>query len=62
MNYFANKFHKLDEMNKFLERCELLIEGKMANLINPSIKEKECVFKNLPTAKAPVPEGNNGKF
>lgn len=25
---YANKFHKLNEMSEFLERCERLTEGK----------------------------------
>ena len=50
----VNKFHNLDEMDKFFERSKIqtLSQGVIANLKSPTfIKEIGIVVENLPTKK-----------
>ena len=55
----------LEEMDKFLERCNLprLNQEETENMNRPiTSKEVETVIKNLPTNKSPGPDGFTGEF
>ena len=59
---YTNKMHKLEEMDKFLERCNLprLNQEEIENMNRPITSiEIETVIKNLPTNKSPGPDGLN---
>ena len=55
----------LEEMDKFLERHNLLRlnQGKIENMNRPiTSNDIETVIKNLPTYKSPGPDGFTGEF
>ena len=62
---YANKMNNLEEMDKFLEKHNLLrLNQEETEKINRPITstEIETVIKNLPTNKIPGPDGFTGKF
>ena len=62
---YANKMDNLEEMDKFLEKHNLLrLSQEEIQNINISITstEIETVNKNLPTNKSPGLDGFTGKF
>ena len=62
---YANKMDNLEEMDKFLERQNLLIQKQeeIENINRPiTSTEIGTVIKNLPTNKSPGPDGFTGKF
>ena len=62
---YANKMDNLEEMDKFLEKHNLLrLNQKETENINRPITstEIETVIKNLPTNKSPGPDGFTGDF
>ena len=57
---YANKMDNLEEMDKFLEKHNLLRlnQEKIENINRPvTSTEIETVIKNLPTNKSPGPDG-----
>ena len=61
----ANKMDNLEEMDKFLEKHNLLrLNHEERENINRPITstEIETVIKNLPTNKSPEPDGFTGEF
>ena len=61
----ANKMNNLEEMDKFLEKHNLLrLNQEEIEKINRPITstEIETVIKNLPTNKSPGPDGFTGEF
>ena len=62
---YGNKMDHLDEMDKFLEKHNLLrlnqVEIENINIPFTST-EIETVIKNLPTNKSPGPDGFTGEF
>ena len=62
---YANKLDKLEEMDKFLEKHNLLRQKQEEiEIINRPItsNEIEAVVKNVPTNKSPGPHGFTGEF
>ena len=62
---YANKMDNREEMDKFLEKHNLLrLNQEEIESINRPITstEIETVLKNLPTNKSPGPDGFTGKF
>ena len=62
---YANKMDNLEEMDKFIERYNLLRlnREKIENMNRPIISnEIETVIKNLPTNKSPGGDGFTGEF
>ena len=62
---YANKMDNLEEMDKFLEKHNLLRlnQGEIENIKRPiTSTEIETVIKNLPTNKSPGPDGFTGEF
>ena len=62
---YANKMDNLEEMDKFLEKHNLLrLNQKETENINRPITstEIETVIKNLPTNQSPGPDGFTGDF
>ena len=62
---YVNKMDNLEEMDKFLERYNLLrLNQEEIENMNRSItsNEIETVIKNLPTNKSPGPGGFTGEF
>ena len=62
---YANKMDNLEEMDKFLEKHNLLrLNQEETENINRPIasSEIETVIKNLPTNKSPGPDGFTGEF
>ena len=62
---FANKRDNLEEMDKFLEKHNLLRlnQEEIENTNRPiTSNEIETVIKNLPTNKSPGPDGFTGEF
>ena len=62
---YANKMENLEEMDKFLEKHNLLrLNQEKIENINRRITstEIETVIKNLPTNKSPGPVGFTGEF
>ena len=62
---YANKMDKLEEMDKFLEKHNLLSlkQEEIENINSPiTSTEIETVIKNLPTNKSPGRDGFTGKF
>ena len=62
---YANKMDNLEEMDKFLEKHNLLRLNKeeIENMNRPiTSNEIETVIKNLPTNKSPGPDGFTGEF
>ena len=61
---YANKMDNLEEMDKFLEKHNLLTLNQETENINRPITstEIETVIKNLPKNKSPGPVGFRGKF
>ena len=60
---YANKMDNLEEMDKFLEKHNLLrLNQEDIESINRPITstEIETVIKNLPTNKSPGPDGFTG--
>ena len=61
----ANKMDNLEEMDKFLEKYNLLRlnQEEVENMNRPiTSTETETVVKNLPTNKSPGPDGFTGEF
>ena len=59
---YANKMDNLEEMDKFLERHNLLNQEEIENMNRPNTStEIETVIKNLPTNKSPGPDGFTGE-
>ena len=61
----ASKMDNLEEMDKFLEKHNLLRldQEEMENINRPiTSNEIETVIKNLPTNKSPGPDGFTGEF
>ena len=61
----ANQMDNLEEMDKFLERYNLLRlnQEEIENMNRPiTSNEIETVIKNLPTNKSPGPDGFTGEF
>ena len=62
---YANKIHNLEEMDKFLEKHNLLRlnQEEIENMNRPiTSTEIETVIKNHPTNKSPGPDGFTGEF
>ena len=62
---YANKMDNLEEMDKFLEKHNLLRlkQEEIENIDRPiTSTEIETVIKNLPTNKSPGPDGFTGDF
>ena len=62
---YANKMDNLEEMDKFLEKHNLLRlnQEEIENINRPiTSTEAETVIKNLPTNKSPGPDGFTGEF
>ena len=62
---YANKMDNLEEMDKFLEKHNLLTlnQEKIENINRPiTSTEIQTVVKNLPTNKSPEPDGFTGEF
>ena len=62
---YANKLDNLEEMDKFLEKHNLLRlnQEEIENINRPIIStEIETVIKNLPRNKSPGPDGFRGEF
>ena len=62
---YANKMYSLEEMDKFLEKCNLprLNQEQIENMNRPIIStEFKTLIKNLPTNKSPEPDGSTGEF
>ena len=62
---YANKMDNREEMDKFLEKHNLLrLNQEEIENISRAITstEIETVLKNLPTNKSPGPDGFTGKF
>ena len=62
---YANKMDKLEELDKFLEKHNLLrLNQEEIENINRliTITEIETVIKNLPKNKSPGPDGFTGEF
>ena len=61
---YANKMDNLEEMDKFLEKHNLLrLNQEIENISRPIIStELDTVIKNLPTNKSPGPDGFTGEF
>ena len=62
---YANKMDNLEEMDKFLEKHNLLRlnQEEIENINRPiTSNEVETVIKNLPTNKSPGPDGFTGEF
>ena len=62
---YVNKMDHLKEMDKFLEKDNLLKlnQEEIENLNRPIIgMEIETVIKNFPTNKSPGPDGFTGEF
>ena len=62
---YANKMDNLEEMDKFLEKYNLLRlnQEEIENINRPiTSTEIENVIKNLPTNKSPEPDGFTGEF
>ena len=62
---YANKMDNLQEVDKFLEKHNLLrLNQEETENINRPITstEIETVIKNLPTNKTPGPDGFTGEF
>ena len=62
---YANKMDHLEEMDKFLEKHNLLRlnQEEIKNINRPiTSNEIETVIKNLPTNKSPGQDGFTGKF
>ena len=62
---YANKMDNLEEMDKFLEKHNLLRlnQEEIENIKRPiTSTEIETVIKNLPTNKSPGPDGFTGEF
>ena len=60
---YANKMDNLEEMDKFLEKHNLLNQEEIENMNRPiTSTEIETVIKNLPTNKSPGPDGFTGEF
>ena len=63
--HYANKMDNLEEMDKFLEKHNLLRlnQEEIENINRPITSiEIETVTKNLPTNKSPGPDGFTGEF
>ena len=62
---YANKMDIWEEMDKFLEKHNLLIlnQNEIENINRPiTSTEFETVIKNLPINKSPGPDGFTGEF
>ena len=62
---YANKMDNLEEMDKLLEKHNLLRlqQEEIENIHRPITNtEIETVIKNLPTNKSPEPDGITGEF
>ena len=62
---YSNKKDNLEEMDKFLERHNLLRlnQEEIENMNRPiTSTEIETVIKNLPTNRSPGPDGFTGEF
>ena len=62
---YANEMDNLEEMDKFLEKHNLLRlnQEEIENINTPiTSTEIKTVIKNLPTKKSPGPDGFTGKF
>ena len=62
---YANKMDNLEEMDKFLEKHNLLRlkQQEIENMNRPiATTEIETVTKNLQTNKSPGPDGFTGEF
>ena len=62
---YANKLHNLEEMDEFLEKCNLprLTQEETENLNRPiTSNEIESVIKKLPNNKTPGPDGFTANF
>ena len=60
---YANKMNNLKEMDKFLEKHNLLRlnQEEIENISRPiTSTEIEIVIKNLPTNRSPGPDGFTG--
>ena len=61
----TNKMYNLEEMDKFLEKCDLqLLNQEEIENMNRSIPtmEIETVIRNISTNKSPGPDGFTGEF
>ena len=61
----GNKMDNLEEMDKFLEKCNFpkLNQEKIENLNRPiTSTELKTVIRNLPTNKSPEPDGFTAEF
>ena len=62
---YTNKRQNLEEMDKFLEICNLqrLNHEEIGSLNRPiTSKEMESIVKSLPIEKSPGPDGFTGEF
>ena len=65
MQLYANKTENLEEMDKFLEKCNLprRNQDEIEKTNGPITRtEIETVIKKLPTNKSPGPDGFTGEF
>ena len=65
MQLYTNKTENLEEMDKFLEKCNLprLNQDEIEKTNGPITRtEIETVSKKLPTNKTPGPDGFTGEF
>ena len=62
---YAKKLENLDEIDKFLEKCNLpkLNEQEAESLKRPiTLDEIETIINKFPTHKSPGPDGFTGEF
>ena len=62
---YANKMDNLEEMDKFLEKCNFpkLNQEEIGDLNRPIISmEIVTVIRNVPANKSPGPDGFTAKF
>ena len=61
---YGNKMYSVEEMDRFLEKCNLPRLNQEIEIMNNPITstEIEAVIKNLPKNNSPGPDGVTGEF